>query len=102
MSLPVKNVDVFCSVQRALLSKVTPNLRAVYIFINKKNSYNLIFYYNEILSEHEEELVSLADTEFISDFPSPDYQTSIAIQIISYPNQIPKHGFCLYQRYEVT
>jgi len=87
----------FCSIQRALLGNVTPNLRAVYLFVEEE-MYGLIFYYDQPLSEEEEDLASLTDTEFISDFP--DYQTSCNIEVIPYPKPIPKKGFCVYERYE--
>lgn len=91
---------VFCSIQRALLGMVTPNLRAVYLVVEKESCFNLIFYYDKELSEEERELSSLVDTEFIADFPSPSYTTSCTIKIIPYPNPLPKMGFCVYQRYE--
>lgn len=89
--------SLFCSIQRALLGNVTPNLRAVYVFIEGEN-YGIIFYYDKPLSEEEEELASLTDTEFISDFP--DYETSSSIEVIPYPKPIPQRGFCVYERYE--
>ncbi len=93
-------LNIFCSVQRALLEKVTPKLRAVYVVIKNDNSFETVFYYNEILSEEEEELVSLADTEIIADFPSPEYETACSIKIVSYPKKIVQEGRCLYKRYE--
>lgn len=91
--------NVFCSIQRALLGNVTPNLRAVYIRLENE-TYGLVFFYDKELSEEEEELASLTDTEFIADFPSPDYKTSCAIEILPYPKPIPKKGYCVYERYE--
>ncbi|ADI39213.1 hypothetical protein wcw_1874 [Waddlia chondrophila WSU 86-1044] len=46
----------------------------------------------------EQELASLADTEFISDFPDDD--TEFEIRAISYPQKIPQKGICVYLRYE--
>lgn len=91
--------NVFCSLQRALLGNVTPNLRAVYIRLENE-TYGLVFFYDKKLSEDEEELTSLVDTEFIADFPSPDYKTSCTIEVLPYPIQIPKQGYCVYERYE--
>ncbi len=92
-------VSIFCSVQKALLGNVTPNLRAVYVLV-EDGICGIIFYYDHPLSEDEEELASLADTEFIADFPSPEYKTSCTIEVIPYPTPIPKHGYCVYERYE--
>jgi len=90
-------LDFFRTMQRALLGNVTPNLRAVYAFI-EDDTYGIIFYYDQPLSEDEEELASLTDTEFLADFP--DDKTTCDIQVIPYPKAIPKKGYCVYQRYE--
>lgn len=87
----------FRSIQQALLGNVTPNLRAVYAFIEGE-AYGIIFYYDQPLSEDEEELASLTDTEFISAFP--DYETSCTVEVIPYPQKIPQKGYCVYERYE--
>ena len=91
-------LNVLCSIQRALIGNVTPNLRAVYIHIENE-TYGLVFFYDKALSEEEEELSSLADTEFIADFPSSD-KTSCTIEVLPYPKPIPKQGRCVYMRYE--
>lgn len=90
--------DLLLSVQSALIGNVTPNLRAVYAFIEGE-THGIIFYYDQPLTEDEEELASLTDTEFISDFPEGS-QTSCAVEVIPYPKLIPKKGFCVYGRYE--
>jgi hypothetical protein len=92
--------NLFCSIQRALIGKITPNLRAVYVLFKGENSFELILYYDQDLTEEEEELASLVDTEFISDFPSSNYNTSFVTKIIPFPNKVPKEGFCVYQRFE--
>ena len=95
-----KILNIIGSIQRALLGKITPNLRAVYVLIGEDNALDLIFYYENNLSEIEEELSSLADTEFIADFPSPYYKTSCDIQVLPLSEKIPKKGRCIYKRYE--
>lgn len=90
--------NVMCSLQRALIGNVTPNLRAVYIRFENE-IYELVFFYDKALSEEEEELASLTDTEFIADFPSTD-KTNCTIEVLPYPKQIPKQGRCVYMRYE--
>lgn len=87
------------SVQRALLGHVTPNLRAVYLKCNAV-CIQLIFYYDDPPSEEEQELADFADTEFIADFPSPDFKTDFKIITLPYPNIFPKDDVCVYKRYE--
>ena len=92
-------VSIRLSVQRALLGHVTPNLRAVYIKCID-DCIQLIFYYDHSPSEEEQERADFADTEFIADFPSPEYKTDFQVITISYPHMIPKDGVCVYKRYE--
>lgn len=95
MDLPT----ILCSILGALVGYVTPNLRAVYVdFPN--GMYRLCFYYDQPPTEDEAELASLADTEFIADFPRPDYETDFEIFTIPYPQNIPNTGYCAYLRYE--
>jgi hypothetical protein len=91
--------DLLISAQRALLDKVTMNLRSVCILTHNDNI-EFRFYYNQPPSEQEEELASLADSEFISDFPSPEYNTRFCQMVIPFPEKIPDVGYCIYQRYE--
>lgn len=93
--------NVFCSIQRALLGHVTANLRAVYVIVDEElESYNLFFYYDKPLSEDEEELASLTDTEFIADLPYTQNQTNCIIEVLPYPQRIINKGWCVYERYE--
>ncbi|MDP1881209.1 MAG: hypothetical protein Q8K60_09755 [Parachlamydiaceae bacterium] len=94
------NSNVLLSVQRALLGNITSNLRAVYVLIENETTFKLIFYYDHELTDEEEELASLTDTEFLSDFPSPNYNTSYEIYVLGYPKDIPKTGICVYKRFE--
>lgn len=87
------------SIQRALIDNVTPNLRSVQVD-TKNDLITLIFFYDEPPSEDELERASLADTEFISDFPSPEYKTDCKIVILPYPEPLPKDSLCVYKRYE--
>ncbi len=92
--------ELLVSAQRALLEKVTPNLRSVCL-VTKNDYITLVFYYDKAPSEEEEELASIADTEFIADFPSPEYKTRFDKKVIPYPEKIPDFGFCIYHRYEL-
>jgi len=91
------------SIQRALIGKVTPNLRGVYVEI-KNDLFILIFFYDSPPSEVEVELASLADTEFIADFPYPEYKTDCKVITLPSPGPLPKDDlniYCLYRRYEL-
>ena len=90
---------ILCSVQCALLDNVTPNLRAVFVKF-KDDVISLTFFYDKQPSEDEAELASLADTEVIADFPSPEYQVNCQIVIHPYPLKLPKEGKYAYLRYE--
>lgn len=87
------------SVQRALIGNVTPNLRAVYVKLID-DCIKLIFYYDHPPSEKEQELADFADTEFIADYPRPDYKTDFEIITLPFPHMIPKQDVCIYKRYE--
>ena len=93
-------LNILASIQGALLGCVTSNLRAVEIIIENERFINIIFYYDKEISEDEEELSSLAETEFISDFPPPTYETSRIIKVLPHPNKIPQSGFLVYLRHE--
>jgi hypothetical protein len=99
MDLSKSMLVFFRTIQKALIGNVTPNLRAVYAFIEHE-TYGIIFYYDHPLSTEEQELVSLADTEFLADFP--DHETVCKVEVTPYPNEIPKIGYCMYKRYERT
>lgn len=86
------------SIQVALLGNITPNLRAVSVEC-EENKIKIIFYYQTPPSEEEQELASLADTEFISDFP-PTFNTNFQIIHLPKSQAIPKRGFLVYLRYE--
>lgn len=91
---------VLCSIQGCLRGNVTPNLRAVYVRIIQEYEFELTFYYDLKPSEEEEELASLADTEFISDFPPPECTTHCSVKVLPYPERIKQDGYCVYERYE--
>lgn len=86
------------SIQRALLGHVTPNLRAVGVNLEENTKSVLTFYYDQEPSEDEQELASLADTEFIADFPWN--QTDWGVITWPYPKSIPDTHLKIYQRYE--
>lgn len=91
--------EILLSIQRALIGHVTHNLRSVCIE-NISDVITLVFYYDQSPSEEEVELASLVDTEFISDFPTPEYKTDSKVLTLPYPEPIPDNGECVYLRYE--
>lgn len=95
----MNHLELLGSMQRALIGHVTPNLRSVYLDVDD-SLITLVFFYDKPPSEDEMELASLADTEFISDYPSPEYRTECKIFTLPYPENFPKHGLCVYKRYE--
>ena len=97
--MKIEMKDILISIQRALLEKITPNLRSVCVILDN-SCIKLVFYFNSPPNEEEKELVSLADTEFISDFHPPEYKTLCEIIAIPFPNKIPDEGFCVFSRYE--
>lgn len=96
----IKLLSILAYVQRGMLGYVTPNLRALYVLVENDTTFELIFYYDKPLSEDEEELASLIDTEVISAFPSPFYRTDYSVEVLPYPNKITEDGYCVYRRYE--
>lgn len=92
--------ELLLSILNALIGNVTPNLRCVRVE-DKNNAITLFFYYDNPPTEDEIELASLADTEFIADFPSPKYTTDCKVLALPYPEPIPKNGLCVYKRYEL-
>lgn len=93
-------LSILCYAQRALLGNITPNLRAIYVVIKNDTSFKLVLYYDKPLSEDEEELASLIDTNIFSDFSPFVYDTDYIVKVIPYPNEIPKEGYCVYRRFE--
>ncbi len=83
-----------------MLGNVTPNLRAVFVQLENMNSFKLVFYYDKLFSETEEELASLVDTDILADFPSPFYSTDFSITALPHPNKISENGYCVYRRFE--
>lgn len=62
----------------------------------------LYFYYNSEHNADERELASLADTEFITDFPSPEYKTDCPVVVVPFPKRIriPLGGRRAYKRFK--
>ena len=95
----MQDSELLLSALNALIGHVTPNLRCVRVE-EKNNVFILNFYYDKSPTDDEIELASLTDTEFSSDFPSPEYETDFYISTLPYPEPIPKNGQCVYRRYE--
>jgi len=91
--------DLFCSIGRALLKKVTPNLRAVTVAVSDNTTFEVFYYYDQAVSEKEKELFDLAKTEILSDFPFPDYKTAFNVEFLKSTDRVPNDKFNMYERY---
>lgn len=100
MKPPKGFLNLFSSVQQALVGKVTPNLRALRLVFKNDTTYILVFYYDQPLSEKEERLPGLVYGYVSSDFSPPIFTSSYVIKILPYPNKMDSEGHCLYRRYE--
>lgn len=87
------------TMQRALLGRVTPNLRAVCINLNE-DLIRLTYYYNDPPSDYESNLAIMAGREVTKEVRFPQYRVSYHIHIHPCPHKIPQNGVCVYRRYE--
>lgn len=96
----MEKANLICSASRALLGRITPNLRAVYIIEKRKITfakfYILTFYYDKQPTEDEFELANLADTDFLGDIGNTEFK----VNTLPYPMKISDKGLCIYHRYE--
>ena len=88
--------EALSSMHRAMLGMISSNLRGIRI-AEKNKCLCLYFYYENIPSEEEKEMVNFMYTEFISDFP--DENTSFEIITLPKKEMIPKIGEAVYLRY---
>jgi hypothetical protein len=94
--------NILLSGQKALLGRITPNLRAVQ-FIAKDSqskdcqSIELFFNYDKAPSDLERTLVELAKAKIVADFSH--LKISSLICNVSYPENLPRRS-SLYFRYE--
>lgn len=86
------------SIQRALLDKITPNLRRISFQISE-DLISLYFYYDTEPSEIEMELAGDAEAEVISDFPG-EYMIEVRFFIVKSPLKVNSVGRVIYERYE--
>ncbi len=89
---------VCLSIQRALLDKVTSNLRRV-SFQLVDHLISLYFYYSDEPSETERELANDAEAEVIADFPK-EYTIEIELSAVLFPLKINSYGRIIYNRFE--
>jgi hypothetical protein len=84
------------SLQRALLGKVFPSMRA-FCFNCQGNEIDLICIVDEALEDDDKESVSFIETELLADLP-PEYIVNTSIQILPLPALIPKVGTFVFWR----
>lgn len=87
------------SLQRALLGKVTPNIRGIIALLDGSQIY-LTFYYDGDISENDEENASEIETEVIADFDDK-YTILTQVKRLDFPQRIKlDNGFLVYLRKE--
>jgi len=93
-------VDAKLSVQRALLGRVTSNLRAVVFTIAVKDV-QIRFYYDGIVGNFESETTSEAETEVMADYDC-DWSIGATCLRMDAPELINDDGVWVYQRSEIV
>lgn len=91
-------VDAKLSIQRALLGRVTPNLRAVVLSVSDKEI-QLRFYFDGSVGDLETELASEAETEVMADYDS-SWSVEAACIRADISDQLNDGGVWVYQRNE--
>jgi hypothetical protein len=96
--MKIEPFTILLSLQRALLDSVTESLRQVSYEIKGKTII-LYFFYNEDVSDLEEELAGDVAAEVIADFPE-EYKVDWKVTTIYYPEKIHAPGQVVFSRYE--
>ncbi|MCT4713942.1 hypothetical protein MUA01_02905 [Enterobacteriaceae bacterium H18W14] len=87
------------SLQRALLGKVTENIRGVIASLDENNIL-LTFYYDGAITEEDKENASEIETEVIADFDE-EFTIDTSVKRFDYPQPIKlDNGFLVYLRKE--
>lgn len=94
----IEDYKICLSIQRALLDKITRNLRRVSFLIGK-NVINVYFFYDGEPSEIEKELVGDASAEIIADFQEP-FKINCELINMQYPKKIMSKGRIIFNRFE--
>lgn len=93
MSQDDSNVYLRLSLQRALLGNVTPNIRAVLAeSVDKRIS--MLFYFDGEVSDEDEDLVSVVETEVMADFDE-NFNVEAIIHRLDSPGPIKNANGCL-------
>lgn len=93
-------VDAKLSIQRALLGRVTPNLRAVALSVSDKEI-QLRFYFDGSVGDLEAEFTSEVETEVMADYDS-SWTVEAACIRADISEQLNDGGVWVYRRNEVT
>jgi hypothetical protein len=96
--MPLSEIEISLSLQRALLDKITCNLRTV-SFKTVGETIFLYFYYDEKASEVEHELSEDVSAEVIADFYEQN-KINCIISDIKFPKKIEAEGRIIYSRFE--
>lgn len=99
MSQNDSTVYLKLSLQRALLGNVTPNIRAVLAELEDKKI-SIVFYFDGAVSDGDEGLVSVVETEVMADYDEK-YDVEAIIHRLDYPGPIiSANGYLVYLRKE--
>jgi hypothetical protein len=82
----------------ALLGAITPNLRAINAKLKESNNVELYFYYENYLSEEEEDLSEIVVSELYADFI--DIYIVIHRIVLPVSDKIPEIGLRIFHRKE--
>lgn len=94
----IEEYELCLSIQRALLDRITPNLRRI-SFEMEQNLINLYFIYDDIPTELEEELSHDAAGEIIADFLET-FKINCDLKNVKYPQKMNSKGHIIFNRYE--
>lgn len=86
------------SIQRSVLGKISPQLRAI-VFSSEKRNLDIRFYFDGQISEADFESVSYAEAEILADYEADDTITVRCLRIDA-PMPIIDDGVWVYQRRE--
>ena len=96
--MTINESDACISIQRALLDKITINLRRI-SFLMEENMINIFFYYDRLPTIIEKELVEDVSAEVISDFPE-SFMINTEIIAVESDKKIHSKGRIIYNRFE--
>lgn len=98
--MEISHSRMYLSILRGMLGRITPNLR--YITVKYSSEYIFLnLYYQNQLSEEEDELAEELATEVISDFPDIALNSfELNKKTLPYPLKVPVDESIVFHKYE--